>query len=188
MKNFLSWISIFGLAAGALGCAGLESLEKREALYGKEPPVIQKSYAAERISPGDTWRIYLTASDPDGDMKHIVCTLDQAGVGTYPVSFTRISEERQKELAGYIYLNTLTFQNLDFVTLALTVQIQDRAGHFSEPAVFSLLLAGAGRQDPPPPGLFPETDLGPIMIRLRTIHDDMESPFDRGLFFRGGPR
>ncbi|MCJ7495779.1 MAG: hypothetical protein MUP68_16330 [Deltaproteobacteria bacterium] len=39
-------------------------------------------------------------------MKYIVCTIDQPGIGTYPVSFTRIKEENRQELSGHIYLNT----------------------------------------------------------------------------------
>jgi hypothetical protein len=62
------------------------------------------------------------------------------------------------------------------------------AGHYSQPAAFPLLLTGTGQQEPPQPGAFQEENLGPIMIRLRTIHDDLGSPFDRGIFFRGGFR
>jgi hypothetical protein len=163
---------------------GLEPLEKRESLYGKASPIIHKSFAANQVWPGETWKVYLIASDPDGDMKNIVCTIDQPGVGTYQASFIRIAEDRQNEISGYIFLNTQSFENLDFVNLQLTVQIQDKAGHFSQPAVFSLLLTGTGQQEPPPPGVYREVNLGPIMIRLRTIYEDMGSPFDRGLFFR----
>jgi len=185
MKKIWLRIVLLGLALGAFGCVGLEPIEKREALYGKAPPIISKSYAAGQIWPGDTWKIYLIASDPDGDMKNIVCTLDQPGVGMYPASITGIGEGRQKELSGFLYLNTQSFENLTFVTLNLTVQIQDRAGHYSQPATFPLLLSPTGQQEPPLPGVFREEDLGPIMIRLRTIHDDLGSPVDRGIFFRG---
>ena len=188
MKKILFWIVLFGLAAGALGCVGLEPIEKREAIYGKASPIIHRSYAATQVWPGDTWKVYLLASDPDGDMKNIVCTLDQPGVGIYPASLTRIAEGRQKELSGFIYLNTQSFESLTFVTLNLTVQVQDMAGHYSPPAAFPLLLTPSGQQEPPPPGVFQEINLGPIMIRLRTISDDLGSPFDRGIFFRGGFR
>jgi hypothetical protein len=188
MKKFLFQIVLFGLTAGAFGCAGLEPIEKREAVYGKASPVIHKSYAANQIWPGETWKVYLVASDPDGDMKNIVCTIDQPGVGTYPVSMIRIAEGRKNELSGFIFLNTQSLEDLTFVTLTLTVQVQDMAGHYSQPAAFPLLLTGTGQQEPPQPGAFQEENLGPIMIRLRTIHDDLGSPFDRGIFFRGGFR
>ncbi len=172
------------LAMGMMGCAGLEPIQKREEIHGKAVPVIQRSYASGQTWPGDTWKIYLIASDPDGDMKNIVCTIDHAGVGVYPVSITKIREGSQKEFSGYIYLNTQSPDDLNFVTLTLTVQVQDQAGHYSAPAAFPLLLSGTSVQAPPPPGVFQEVDLGPIMIQLRTIRDD-GGPFDRGIFFRG---
>jgi len=175
------------LAMEMMGCSGLEPIQKREEIYGKAVPVIRQSFASRQTWPGDTWKIFLIASDPDGDMKNIVCTIDQAGVGVYPVSIIRIREGNQKEFSGYIYLNTQSPDDLNFVTLTLTVQVQDRAGHYSAPATFPLLLSGTSVQDPPPPGVFQEVDLGPIMIQLRTIRDG-DGPFDRGIFFRGrGP-
>jgi hypothetical protein len=184
MKKILGWTVLFGLTAGILSCTGLEPIETKEAIYGKASPVIRKSYAAPQIWPGDTWKVYLVASDPDGDMKQFVCTIDQPGVGVYPASLTRIAEGQRQELSGFLYLNTRGFENLTFVILTLSVQVQDMAGHFSPPAAFPLLLTPTGQQEPPPPGDFQEENLGPIMIRLRTIQQDMGSPFDRGIFFR----
>ena len=86
--------------------------------------------------------------------------------------------------SGFLYLNTRGFENLTFVILTLSVQVQDMAGHFSLPAAFPVLLTPTGQQEPPPPGDFQEDNLGPIMIRLRTIQNDLGSPFDRGIFFR----
>jgi hypothetical protein len=185
MKKILFQVVLLSLALGAFGCTGLEPIETREAIYGKASPLIHKSYAATQIWPGDTWKVYLIASDPDGDMKNLVCTIDQPGVGVYPVSLTRIAEGHRKEISGYLHLNTMSFESLTFVTLNLTVQVQDMAGHYSQPAAFSLLLSPYGQQEPPPPGVFQEVNLGPIMIRLRTIHEDLGSPFDRGILFRG---
>jgi hypothetical protein len=184
VKKLLFQVGLFILSVGALGCAGLEPIEKREAVYGKASPIIHQSYAANQIWPGDTWKVYLIASDPDGDMKNLVCTIDQPGVGTYPVSMIRIAEGRKKELSGYIFLNTQSLEDLTFVNLTLTVQVQDMAGHYSQPATFPLLLTGTGQQEPPLPGAFQEVNLGPIMIRLRTIHNDSGLPFDRGIFSR----
>jgi hypothetical protein len=43
------------------------------------PPVITSSYAQERIRGGEEWRVYISASDPDGDMSKIYCVIDQPG-------------------------------------------------------------------------------------------------------------
>jgi len=136
---------------------------------GGKPPVIHQSFAAQEIRPGETWKIYLRASDPEGDMKTIVCTVDQAGSGTYPVSFINIAEGQKNELSGFIYLTTFQSQGLNHLTLALTVQIQDRAGNDSPPVSFPLRFSPFAKEEPPPEGIFQEKDLGPIMIQLVPI-------------------
>ena len=164
-----SGVVLFSFLAG---CAAMEPVEVREKTYGTAPPVISQSFASKEAKPGDTWKVYLKAEDPDGDMRRIVCTIDQPGMGTYPSRHIRVKEAERKMLAGFIYLNTLTSPDLEFVNLTLTVQIQDMAGHLSQPAVFSLSFNPRSTQESPPQGNFPEKDLGPIMIRLRTPHDD----------------
>ena len=67
-------------------------------------PLITHSFAAKEIRPGDTWRVFLNARDPDGDMKTIFCTVEQPGRGTYPISLFRISESQRRELSGFLYL------------------------------------------------------------------------------------
>ena len=155
----------------ALGCAALEPIEVREQTYGKGVPVITQSFASKQMRPGDTWKVYLNATDPDGDMKNIFCSIEQPGIGTYPGSFTKIKEANRKELSGYIYLNTVGIQGLNWVNITLTVQVQDKAGHFSQPVVFPLSFNSRSKQESPPPGIFQEKELGPIMILLRTITD-----------------
>ena len=164
-------IAVVALLFLTMGCAALGGMEVREEKYGKSIPVITQSFASKQLRPGDTWKVYLTASDPDGDMRYIVSTIDQPGKETYPVTFTKIKEGYGKDLAGYIYLNTVGIQGLNFVSLTLTVQIQDKAGHFSRPAVFPLSLSFSSQQQTPSPGIFPEKDLGPIMITLRSVFD-----------------
>jgi len=75
-------------------------------IYGRGVPVITQSFASNEIRPGETWKVYLNAHDPDGDMKQIVCVIEQPGVGVYPAAYTRIKADNRKELSGYIYLTT----------------------------------------------------------------------------------
>lgn len=170
----LCWLVI----AGA-GCAAAEKKSGESPSQPGQPakpplalPVINQSFASPQISPGKTWKVYLKASDADGDMKEFVCTIHQPGVGTYPVSITRIREGNQENLSGYLYLVVDAFRNLDFVELTLTVQVRDRAGQLSEPAKFSLSINSRYAQEAPPEGAFQENNLGPIMIQLRTVGDD----------------
>ena len=172
MKNRI----VAGMAVLLLtvGCATMMSFEEREKLYGKEAPVITETFASKQMNPADTWKVYLKASDPDGDMESIVATVQMVGSGTHPVSFTRIQDGNRKELSGYVSLITSNPSGdawLNNLTLALTIQIKDRAGHFSKPASFPLEFNRRYVQGPPPPGVFPEQNLGPIMLTLRSFFD-----------------
>ena len=163
-KKFLAGMALLLL----VGCATLGGLEEREKTYGKAAPVITQSFAAKQMRLGDNWKVYLNASDPDGDMKTIISTIDQKGEGTYAASYTKIPEDQQSSLSGYIYLNTAGLHGLDYITLVLTVQVQDKAGHYSAPVSFPLALNPGSLQENPPPGVFQDKDLGPIMITLVT--------------------
>jgi len=135
-------------------------------MNGKRTPRIIDAFASKAISPGKTWKIYLRAEDADGDMKYIICMLDQAGAGVYPVSLIKIPADQQKHLCGYIYLNTGRVQGLDFLSLMLTINIQDGAGHYSDPLLLPLNLNPRAEEEYPPMGLFEDRELGPIMIDL----------------------
>ena len=186
-RRFAHWFIPLWLMIAGAGCAAAEKKSgeswTQPGPSAKPPlavPVINQSFASPQISPGRIWKVYLKASDADGDMKEFVCTIHQPGVGTYPLSITRIREGNQKNLSGYLFLNVDAFRNLDFVELTLTVQIRDRAGQFSEPAKFPLSINSRYAQEPPPAEVFRENNLGPVMIQLRTVGDD-ERP---GLFER----
>lgn len=142
-------------------------------------PVITNHFAASDLRAGDAWKVYLKATDPDGDMKYIVATVKQAGVGVSPVSLTRIREENRKELSGYVYLNTMAgsnYQSLTFFSLTLTIWVQDRAGNFSEPVELPLTFGNRiEAQATPPSGTYQEQDLGPVMIFLRTMSAQNEA-------------
>ncbi|MDH4265058.1 MAG: hypothetical protein OEW45_05410 [Deltaproteobacteria bacterium] len=154
--------------AGEKGLATFESMTNNKEKKGKTTLVITQSFASRSLWLGDTWKVYLNASDPDGNMKYIVCTINQPGIGTSPASFTRIKEENRQELSGYIYLNTGGGYGLDLSSITLTVQIQDRSGNFSDSVSFPLQFQPGVRQEAPPQDTFQEIELGPIMITLQS--------------------
>jgi len=189
-RTHLKALVLFWLVIAGAGCA---VAEKKSGESSSQPgqsakpplalPVIHQSFASPQISPGRIWKVYLKASDADGDMKEFACIIHQPGVGTYPVSITRIREGNQKNLSGYLFLSVDAFRNLDFVELTLTVQVRDRSGLLSKPVNFPLSINSRYAQDPPPEGVFQENNLGPIMITLRTVGDD-ERPGRFDLFRR----
>jgi len=153
----------------AWGWAIFERTAAQAETEGKGTPLIVQSFAPKEIRPGDTWKVYLKASDPDGKMKYIFATISQPGAGIYPVSITRIKDENQKELSGYIYLNTSPARLPEFFnrSLTLTVNIQEKGGQFSQPVVFPLFFQAKPTQEAPPEGVFKEQNLGPIMVTLQ---------------------
>jgi len=158
------------ILVGIVACAHMGGMEEKEKIYGKNPPFIEKSFASDRLRPGDTWKIYILASDPDGDMDALIAVVSQPGKEAYPVSTTRIKAENSKDLSGYIYLNTGGPYGVSFLQnqeLTVSIQIRDKAGHTSQPVSLSvLLLSGQGAKSPPA-GIFKENELGPIMVTLQ---------------------
>jgi hypothetical protein len=148
---------------------GYNPLARAEA-PGKGVPVITQSFASPKVWPGQTWKVYLNISDPNGEMKYIFATVEQPGVGPYPLSIIRIREGDRKEMSGYLYLVTATpWYSLDFVNLTLIVEVQDKSGNFSQPAIFPLAINSRYTQESAPGGVFKEQELGPVMVRLGTI-------------------
>ena len=70
------------------------------------PPVINFAWAQEKIRQGEDWRIYIAATDPDGDMLNIYCRVNQVGGDNYRPDITRIKKEMGGKLAGYLVLRT----------------------------------------------------------------------------------
>jgi hypothetical protein len=185
-RSVIAFIS-FWLIVAVGGCASVEKKGGEAGSPAAQPttapkaiPVIAQSYASPQIAPGKNWKVYLKASDADGDMDNIAGTVQQPGVGTYPISFTRIGEKYRKELSGYVYLFIPLLEGLDNVGITLTIQIRDRAGLFSQPVKLPLDIGFLSREEPPQPGVFEENDLGPILVDLRTIGGGG----DRGLRLR----
>jgi len=150
----------------------IKSMANDKEEKGRGTPVISESFASPSLALGETWKIYLNASDADGDMKHIVCTIDQPGTGPSSAGFTRIKEENRQQFSGYIYLFTGGTGGVSLSNLTLTVQIQDRPGHFSNPVSFSLSFEHGAKQESPPLEVFEEKDLGPVMIPLQSPRGD----------------
>jgi len=184
-RSVIAFIS-FWLIVAAAGCANVERKGGEAGIPAAQPiqaakaiPVISQSYASPQMAPGKNWKVYLKASDADGDMETIAGTVHQPGVGTYPVSLTRIGEKYRKEFSGYVYLVIPSFSELDNVGIDVTIQVRDRAGQFSQPVKLPLSIGMLAKEEPPPPGVFQENDLGPIMVELRTVGGREDRDFFR---------
>ena len=127
-------------------------------------PVIISAYASKEVRQGETWKVFLQAQDPDGDMNRIVCILEQPGVGPQPASIIGIRDDRRRNLSGYIYLNTASPSGIQFASCRLTIQIRDKRDNISNPVSFPLSLNPRAVPQTPPPGGFQDEDLGPVQI------------------------
>ena len=182
------WVISMTLGFFLAGCAGLGGIAQKESLNATDPSLIQASFASKEMDPFDTWKIYLNAKDPDGDMRYIVATISHPGMGGYPAAFIPIAKENAKNLSGYVFWNAVgssrsTWYN--FLDLTATVWIQDRAGHYSEPVSYTVSIRNRYVQEKPPEGVFAEKNLGPIMIRLNPSSGDDDNQMTSRL---GGPR
>jgi hypothetical protein len=132
--------------------------------------VIVDYYAAKVIRPGDTWKIFLRAEDPDGDMSDIAAVLWQAGAGTYPTEVTRLKGDDRKEFSGYLFLSTPNDSNLMSDEMELTILVRDSQGNRSQPIKLPLRFSLGARQEVPE--TWAEADkhrLGALMINIETF-------------------
>ena len=118
--------------------------------------IVTFAYAAEKIRQGDTWKIYLSVIDPEGDMHQVVCRIEQPGESYYKPTFVYLKKGMEKQFTGYFALYTQTFNQLDDFVLALS--ILDRAGNVRKTLRFPLEFDGSAEpMKPLPPDM--EKDL-----------------------------
>jgi len=113
-----------------------------------DSPVIERVLAADNISPGTTWRVYLWASDPNGDISFITYVVERPGAADYSPGHLRVKTTGDGKLQGYLYLNTVSVANSTSWEMWFTVKItvEDSRGNRSLPKVFKVYF-GDNRQD-----------------------------------------
>jgi len=141
MKRIAFAVSFLGMAVfSCIGAGGFRSTS------GTQPPVITHSYAVDKGSYGQTWKIYIEAEDPDGDMLKIASVLQQEGVRyRQPVDYIFLKKSDQKYVKGFLSLETYNLREPSATAsprLTLKVTIIDKAGNESKQAVFNLDYVG----------------------------------------------
>jgi len=71
--------------------------------------IVNFAYAPEKIRQGDTWKIYLSVIDPEGNMHQVVCRIEQPGESYYKPTFVYLKKGMEKQFTGYFALYTQTF-------------------------------------------------------------------------------
>ena len=136
-----------------LAMASCTTMAERETEPVGSPPVITHSFASKELSHGDTWKIYVEAHDPDGDMRHFVCVLKQVGYGYYPSEYLIIKKHYRGKMKGYLTFNSASggLGLAEWTQLELKVYIRDRGRKTSNEVFFPLVLSRGSKQGPPPP-------------------------------------
>jgi hypothetical protein len=155
MKRIAAFVFIGALLTLPIGMGYAKSRPLAEWLIepGGSPPVITNWFASEELNPGDIWKIYLEANDPDGDIREFVCIFDQIGYGSYSPHYVVVKKQHREELRGYLNFFSSAgggHQLPEWTQLSLTVFIRDKGGNASNKVVFPLLLSLGAKQGPPP--------------------------------------
>jgi hypothetical protein len=157
------------------GCASFTRCEKISTSGQGQPPVILDSYAPSQIRPGATWRVYLRAKDPDGDMKETVQILMKGRSGHFKTSFVPLRAEHSAEMDGFFFLRTPSpaqadYTRLGFMGLTLRITIRDCQGNKSKQVEFPLHFTLEAAHDLPPEWKdVADSSLGAIMFDLGDI-------------------
>jgi len=108
---------------------------------GSKAPVIKNAFAVERVSYGDTWRLYLEAEDPDADMEKIAVVVHQTGYGSYPTDWIILKPRYRSYLIGYLQWNTFSSKASflpEWTHVTVRVSIFDKAKNESNEVIFPL--------------------------------------------------
>ena len=158
------------------GCASFTHCDKVSTSGAGQPPVILDSYAPSEIRPGATWRVYLRAKDPDGDMKQMIQVLMREGSSPFNTAFTQIKVEHAAEMNGYIYMRTPSpgiadYNRLIFIPVTLRITLRDCQGNTSEDVEFPLTFTFEPAQEDLPAEWkhVADNSLGAVMVDLGDI-------------------
>jgi hypothetical protein len=130
------------------------------------PPVIEKVWASPVTPTGTLLKIYVKASDPNGDMKWLYISAGvgkQSVLGAVPI---RLKGESTKSLNGYVYWDSSRMTAGGEVQATAEFTVEDSQGKESEAkSVTFLLKKGKDVKAEKPPSDFQEKEIGPIMLR-----------------------
>ncbi len=152
MKTLVKVVLIFAFMTLPLSLAYSKSLGERRIEPGGSPPVITNSFASQKASHGDVWRIYLEAHDPDADMQKIVAFIQQPGSGHSSRSVL-VSKGDRARLFGTLacYISRPRSAISEWAELTLTIFVRDRGGNVSNSVVFPVAISRGVKQESPPP-------------------------------------
>lgn len=125
-------------------------------------PVLEKVWVSPQVNHGDLLKIYIKASDREGDMRWIMVSAGR-GKGAIYGSVIRLRKENRKELNGYVFWDTGKAVQKS-VSGTVEITIEDWKGNESETLSLPVNIVSIGAKSQPAPGEFKEKAIGPVMI------------------------
>jgi hypothetical protein len=129
------------------------------------PPVLEKVWASPVMPNGSLVKIYIKASDPDGDMKWLYISGGvgkQSVLGAVPI---RLKGESTKSLDGYVYWDSSRVTAGD-VSATAEISVEDAKGNESGAKSITFeLKKGKDVKAQKAPSDFQDKEIGPIMMQ-----------------------
>ena len=184
MHAWRRYFMMFSLAVFFMwGCAPTLTQQERVQKYGPNSPVIDAYGAAAKAAAGRSWRVYLAAHDPDGDMDRVLFELDRPGYAIRDYH-KRLGDDLGQSFSGYFYLTIPNVsawrgQALLGSDLTMACEIIDKAGHKSKMITlpFQVVLSSVPHQTPEGFAEAEANNLGPIIIPFE-LEQPWGDPFD----------
>ena len=83
--------------------------------------IVKFAYAPEKIHQGDTWKVYLSVTDPEGKMFQVVGRIEQTAIRHYKPSVIYLKKGMEKQFTGHFALPTRHFSDLEDFDLVLSI-------------------------------------------------------------------
>jgi len=94
----------------------------------EDPVVINFVYAPAKLRQGDVWKLYISVTDSEGKMHHVVFrTHYPGGADALRPTTVYLKKRMEKQFTGYFAMHTSTPIELD--DFVLEMSILDRAGN-----------------------------------------------------------
>ena len=149
LRSLVLGATIFLLAAGSAKAFLPFILPPQEGPVGKaHEPVIEAVSAQKEIGIGELWKIYIRASDPDGDVDKIYVSFSQ--LGDDYISLPLLLDRPMKKIQGSVLTwTTLASSSTQTGVIYGTAEVwvEDRAGNVSESKSFEFTLDPFGPED-----------------------------------------
>ena len=149
---------LFGLVLGlmVLGAASVSSAQGG--------PVLEKVWAPAEVNYGSILKVYVKASDPEGDMRWVLVSAGKTGqaqpTGSTPI---RLNKASRKSVNGYVYWDTTKAAQKNTAGI-ISIQVEDFKGQESEPMTVTVKIVPKGAKVEQVPAEFQEAEIGPVLL------------------------